>query len=48
MQYNESLSGDFSKSRFKFPSQDVEFKLILTLKNPFYYRTQTNFNHNDL
>jgi len=47
-QYNESLSGDFSKSRFKFPSQDVQFKLILTLKNPFYYRTQTNFNRNDL
>lgn len=47
MEYDETLSGDFSKSRFKFPSQDIQLKLILTLKNPFYYRTKTNFNINE-
>ena len=43
-EYDEALTGDFTQPQYKFPTQDIEFKVVLMLKNPFYYRDQVNFN----
>lgn len=46
-EYDESLSGSFSRPRYKFSSQDVQLKLLVTLKNPFYFRTEDRVQKNE-